>query len=251
MDLSSSFECDDDGVVEMLANARALLDRAISNYGEQSVASVSSRTGRRGIIRDLVSNAQHEIKGVVSSSYFLDELTEMLDDLDFTTIGRHVITAAVCHVSTTDSVVLQGLIDAHGMEVRVARRDLPDMLIVDGRRAFTRLSSAQSDALFVFNFEMVKLLNAFYTEAWHSSIDIAAFRRLSHIYECGFTRRVIDQLARGHKDEVAARSMGMSVRTYRRHIAELMRDLNAQSRFQIGARLVQVGGFLSSEREWN
>lgn len=43
-------------------------------------------------------------------------------------------------------------------------------------------------------------------------------------------------MAKGFTDEVLARKLGMSVRTCRRHIAALMRDLDAVSRFQAGVR---------------
>jgi DNA-binding NarL/FixJ family response regulator len=43
-------------------------------------------------------------------------------------------------------------------------------------------------------------------------------------------------MARGFTDEVLARKLGMSLRTCRRHIAALMQDLDAVSRFQAGVR---------------
>jgi len=43
-------------------------------------------------------------------------------------------------------------------------------------------------------------------------------------------------MARGFTDEVLARKLGMSLRTCRRHIAALMHDLDAVSRFQAGVR---------------
>lgn len=46
-------------------------------------------------------------------------------------------------------------------------------------------------------------------------------------------------MAKGFTDEVIARKLGMSVRTCRRHIANLMHDLDAVSRFQAGARAVR------------
>lgn len=46
-------------------------------------------------------------------------------------------------------------------------------------------------------------------------------------------------MAAGYTDEVMARKLGMSVRTCRRHIAVLMRDLEAVSRFQAGAQAVR------------
>lgn len=54
-------------------------------------------------------------------------------------------------------------------------------------------------------------------------------------------RKVLTQLARGAKDETAARELGVSPRTYRRHVAELCTRLGASSRFEAGARAVQAG----------
>lgn len=241
----------DDDLVTVLASARRLIDRAISNCGDQSVSSTSSGSVRSGAVAELVANAQRDLKVVVSSSLFLDELTDMLKDVNFSDIGKHVTVTAVCDMTTAGSTVLQDLVRANGLDVRVTQRDLPDIVIIDGKRAFTRLSAAKSDSLFIWNSEMVKLLNAFYAEAWRSSLDHNVYAKLTRIYQCGHTRKIIDLLARGHKDEVAARSMNMSVRTYRRYIAELMRDLGAQSRFQIGVRLAQVGGLTGTGREWN
>jgi hypothetical protein len=52
---------------------------------------------------------------------------------------------------------------------------------------------------------------------------------------------VLSFLAVGSKDATAARELGMSVRTYRRHVAEIMRRLDAVSRFQAGVRAMELG----------
>ncbi|MGC0375086.1 hypothetical protein [Streptomyces sp. SAI-229] len=55
-------------------------------------------------------------------------------------------------------------------------------------------------------------------------------------------REVLRQLSRGVKDEVAARELGMALRTYRRTVARLMEVLQAGSRFQ--------AGYLAAQRNW-
>ncbi|MFI5528225.1 hypothetical protein ACIA8O_06645 [Kitasatospora sp. NPDC051853] len=45
---------------------------------------------------------------------------------------------------------------------------------------------------------------------------------------------VLHELTLGTKDETAARKLGVPLRTYRRRVAGLMRELDAQSRFQAG-----------------
>ncbi len=54
-------------------------------------------------------------------------------------------------------------------------------------------------------------------------------------------RAVLDLLARGMKDESIARSLGTSVRTVRRVVAELMELLDAESRFEAGVNAVRRG----------
>lgn len=233
---------------ELLAQARQLIDRAIYTGGSQSVTSVSNKTTRREMIRNLVATAQQDIRCVVASAQFLTELSETFLDSDFATIGKHVHASAVCDVSTAASPVVLNLIGPCGLDVRVAQRNLPDMLLIDRGQAFLRLAPAGSDSLFIWNAGMVNVLHAFYGEAWRSAFDHGTYLRLARIYQCPQTRQIIELLADGDTDEVAARTMGMSVRTYRRHVAVLMRDLNAQSRFQVGALVAQLG-LLSDRKE--
>ncbi len=54
-------------------------------------------------------------------------------------------------------------------------------------------------------------------------------------------RLLLDQLARGAKDEQIARTLGLSLRTVRRRVAELLDDLEASSRFQAGVEAVRRG----------
>ena len=54
-------------------------------------------------------------------------------------------------------------------------------------------------------------------------------------------RLLLDQLARGAKDEQIARSLGLSLRTVRRRVADLLDDLEASSRFQAGVEAVRRG----------
>jgi DNA-binding CsgD family transcriptional regulator len=53
---------------------------------------------------------------------------------------------------------------------------------------------------------------------------------------------ILELLVSGAKDEVAARRLGVSLRTYRRYVRQLMDELRANSRFE--------AGFLAAERGW-
>jgi len=54
-------------------------------------------------------------------------------------------------------------------------------------------------------------------------------------------RSVLAGLAAGHSDEVIARRVGISVRTCRRHIAWMLEELKAESRFQAGIKAHKAG----------
>jgi hypothetical protein len=57
----------------------------------------------------------------------------------------------------------------------------------------------------------------------------------------GQRRLLLHQLTRGAKDEQIARTLGVSLRTVRRRVAEIMDDLGAESRFQAGVEAVRRG----------
>jgi hypothetical protein len=54
-------------------------------------------------------------------------------------------------------------------------------------------------------------------------------------------RLLLDQMARGAKDEQIARTLGLSLRTVRRRVADLLEELGADSRFQAGVEAVRRG----------
>lgn len=59
--------------------------------------------------------------------------------------------------------------------------------------------------------------------------------------DLGERRLLLHQLSRGAKDEQIARALGISLRTVRRRVAELMAELGVDSRFQAGVEAVRRG----------
>jgi DNA-binding NarL/FixJ family response regulator len=54
-------------------------------------------------------------------------------------------------------------------------------------------------------------------------------------------RFLLEQLAAGAQDEQIARRLGLSLRTVRRRVAEVMTELGASSRFQAGVEAARRG----------
>ena len=53
--------------------------------------------------------------------------------------------------------------------------------------------------------------------------------------------KVIGLLGTGLTDDVAACRLGVSVRTYRRYVADVLQKLGAESRFEAGVRAATLG----------
>ncbi|MGP3924209.1 MULTISPECIES: hypothetical protein [unclassified Streptomyces] len=132
---------------------------------------------------------------------------------------------------------------AHGVEIRLVEVPLQEMVLVDDVAALvrTRDEPMGQQALLVRAPALLTNLRALFAASWRSSVAIGNYRKLGRRSRNGLTRRILVALGSGRTDEAAARELGMSVRTYRRHVAEIARELGANSRFQTGARAVELG----------
>jgi hypothetical protein len=82
---------------------------------------------------------------------------------------------------------------------------------------------------------------ALFEAAWENATDLITFLDTQRPRIDDQTSTVLRALGSGVTDEAAARELGMSLRTYRRRVAELLVTLNAGSRFQAGVRAGELG----------
>lgn len=128
-------------------------------------------------------------------------------------------------------------------EVRVADTEIQEALLVDSRTAYVRLHQERAGrpGSVVEDPATVQTLEMMFAGAWANGVGLADYPRLGGRLCPTSARRILECLRTGHTDEVAAREMQVSLRTYRRYVAELMRELGANSRFQAGVRAVELG----------
>ncbi|MFF4567458.1 LuxR family transcriptional regulator [Streptomyces sp. NPDC001435] len=141
-----------------------------------------------------------------------------------------------------------GLLDLkrprHDLEIRITDAPLHGAVIIDGRTVLTRhVKGGTSHAARVRAPAVVQAFNALFAGAWKRAVPLS-LDRIRH----EFPQEVLICLCEGYIDEVAARELSMSVRTYRRHVAEIMRLLGANSRFQAGVFAAEAG-LLRGERD--
>ncbi|MFD7716973.1 hypothetical protein [Streptomyces sp. NPDC059814] len=135
----------------------------------------------------------------------------------------------------------------HGAEVRTSA-ELIDPLVAFDREALVLPLSPDSSrgagptsAAAVRDPAVVAFACAAFENLWNTASPlIPDAKNTTHTID-ELKKSIVRLLAMGHKDEMVARRLGISVRTCRRHIAEIMEEQGALSRFQAGVHLTRAG----------
>jgi DNA-binding NarL/FixJ family response regulator len=129
-----------------------------------------------------------------------------------------------------------------GAQVRITPEEINETIILDRRLAILAgdLSSGERSYSVLTRPEVVQSVTSLFNAAWRAATDVEVFE-LRFAEMRVLAPQILDVLASGCKDETAARTLGLGLRTYRRRVAELMSALGATSRFQAGARARELG----------
>lgn len=132
-----------------------------------------------------------------------------------------------------------------GAQVRVSLHPLPGFAVLN--RTVVILPAVHRDAsqsVLVREPHTVNSLRVLFDAVFSGAADWSIAMRFTSPDggEEGETLlKVLELMGTGRTDEVAARELGMSVRTFRRHVSEVMQHLGASSRFQAGLRAAELG----------
>jgi DNA-binding NarL/FixJ family response regulator len=132
----------------------------------------------------------------------------------------------------------------HGVNVRICTTRLPQETIIIDRRVAVLAGppppAGPRTYTVVRSPEVVKSVRSLYFATWNASIDLAEYRRARPPALTDESREILRLMGGGFKDETAARRLGLSLRTYRRRVAEILTLLDAGSRFQAGLRAKEL-----------
>jgi hypothetical protein len=109
-------------------------------------------------------------------------------------------------------------------DVRMTASTCMEFAVADSRTAVV-LPCGDAAGVRVTETALVRLARSHFEEMWQQAVPVAGDQLTVDIFRC---------LASGLTDEVAAREMHISLRTYRRRVADIMRTVGASSRFQAG-----------------
>ncbi|WP_405876641.1 DNA-binding response regulator [Streptomyces sp. NBC_00005] len=136
------------------------------------------------------------------------------------------------------------LVRSKGALVRISRSPLPHETILIDRRVMI-LAGQETPTGREYTVTTSQILvdgvHSLFRAIWDAAVDLETYLRsdVPHLDADG--RMILKALASGLTDESAAKRLGVSLRTYRRRVAELMAQLEAGSRFQAGLRAGELG----------
>ncbi|MEK8143088.1 helix-turn-helix transcriptional regulator [Streptomyces sp. M10(2022)] len=129
-----------------------------------------------------------------------------------------------------------------GGEYRTAHQLVGRLIIFDRELAFMTNRNDRLGAVVVREPSVVHFLYELFEQVWSQAqpFSDAATDGLETVAK-DLDRTILRLLATGLKDETIARRLGMSLRTTRKHIADMMQALGAESRFQAGVAVAASG----------
>ncbi|GCB51423.1 regulatory protein [Streptomyces sp. NL15-2K] len=228
------------GLEQALLQASALIDSTVLLHRQRLVLPTPvARTGGVPIgdaLESLIGRTRHTVcVALTETGEFADAVVRSL-----AAIPERAAVRILCTPDATDSS-LSRLVDSR-LEARVSESGLRETLVVDGVAALVRGGEETGgQAAIVNDAAAVRALELLFAGAWSRGRKLTDHLQLSPRLRTELARNILERLRAGNTDETAARELKVSLRTYRRYVAEIMRELDANSRFQAGVRAVEFG----------
>jgi DNA-binding CsgD family transcriptional regulator len=173
---------------------------------------------------------------------------EMARMLDGRALRRGLTVKAVYHPEALDEPLMAAYLRdlaKSGGQVRITPDPMDRMVVFDRDVAVVAMDPKESakGALFVRESGLVSQLVSYFDRVWDAATDINDFTDpdTGEPHLSSMEKRVLVALATSDKDETAARDIQVSVRTYRRYVADLMARLGVVTRFQAAVRAKEKG----------
>lgn len=241
--------------LRLVMQARDLVDGLRAEQGSrlppvQGIEQLEGLTEIRNRIDDLAFFARDEILSVEPYTKLSAANIERSRPLDLRCLRRGVRIRNVVLAAALDDLptreYLRELVK-RGAQIRVAENITERILVYDGRTALVPVDPQNTarGALLAHKSGLVANIIALFEKIWTQADDLHTVTKESADAVGGLSeieQQVLISMCTAGKDEAGARDLGISVRTYRRHVADLLQALGAASRAQ--------GALLARERGW-
>nr|BCN28620.1 response regulator transcription factor [Streptomyces sp. SANK 60404] len=226
-----------------LLRAHALIESTVALH-RRSSAGPSSLARTQGVpvgrtLEQLISRARHTIcVTLTGSGEFAQAALRLLPRIPPGVSVRVLCTAETVSSLSEPAVPPPGV----HLEVRVAERELCECLVLDGSSVLVRRAGQDGDTTTLVNdTAAVRALELLFAGAWSRGRRLEDHLRTHKRLRTELARNVLKLLSEGKTDEAAARELDISLRTYRRYVADFIREFEVESRFQAGVRAVELG----------
>lgn len=227
---------------KQLEDARQILRAYASEYRIQESSElpaaelVSFGQWDEQMLHNLIAAADGPLRIVYSQ--FITEPAARLAQLERAIALGYPMQVLVPALTLNDERVMTGLqdLDSINAQIRLGA-DAKSSFTIYGTLAASTLTVADDyrcDRLVIRIPAIISILTSYFDAVWQSSIPLRP-------EEVDDDARIIALLGEGLKDETIARNLGISLRTVRRRIANLMDAVGAQTRFQLGAEAQRRG----------
>ncbi|GAA2959509.1 response regulator transcription factor [Kitasatospora cinereorecta] len=238
-----------DAIEQALLQVRALIESTVErhrnrvSWDHQIIAVDGQRAEVLSEARKLVLQARSTLDVVLASGPSCGtEAKGSLRELTYM-VPETVRLRLLCSPAMIDEdFVREQLAKGSPIEIRVARVPPLQAVIVDGAVALVSAESSTGRRASLIKVpDVISTLRTLYEGVWRNAVP--AYARITFGDHCrtDLARQILGALRAGVTDEVAARELIVSVRTYRRYVAEIMTLLDASSRFQAGVRAAELG----------
>ncbi|MFJ5232415.1 helix-turn-helix transcriptional regulator [Kitasatospora sp. NPDC088391] len=201
----------------------------------------------RARLDDLAFFAHQEVLALQPS--FSPSLIEAARPLDMRCLRRGVALRTVVRRQAVENPVTLAYLRetvALGAQVRFTDRALERLIAYDRTLAVVPVDPEESGrgALVIRQPGLLASMIRLFEEVWESAEDLSTLAGSAEGEEAltAVEREVLRILCEVDKDEIGARRMGVSLRTFRRYVADLMLRLNAANRFH--------AAMLAKEKGW-
>lgn len=197
-------------------------------------------------LEELLAGATTEVLSMVPGSAVQPAALKASESMD-DDVARRVPSRVLYHASVRKdptTIAYGRWLAERGTEIRVSPAVTRRLLIVDGRTAVVPIEPDEPGvgALCVREPGLVDQLTALFELVWTDAVPLGMPSAADGGPGLSPTdRHLLRLLANGLTDEAAAKRLGISARTVRRIMADLMDRLGAESRFEAGVEAARRG----------
>ncbi len=232
-----------------LLEARSLIDRMMAKHRDRMardtlVSELRAEDGKvASSARQMIKEAKDSVDILLSGDPEVARAVNSAVAELLISGPKQVTVRMLCTRGTLDRQLAERSSSTEGsLKMRIFAMAPLTAVIVDRREALVCAESAVGvRASVIRSTSVIRALGSLADTIWKSSTVTADRISFGDRARSDTVRQVLSCLRLGLTDEVAARELEVSVRTYRRYVAEIMTLLGAESRFQAGAHASQRG----------